>query len=152
MTKIEKPCVLVVDDNEATATLMRAVLQPHFSVEIASDGHDAVEKLRTNQYAATLLDLRMPAGDGFSVLDFLKASRPDALRTILVVTALLGKQDIARVRTYDVAGIIPKPFEIEELLAAVLRCTGHDGGPKTPRLFCAPAILLLADLLREKLL
>jgi CheY-like chemotaxis protein len=152
MAKTEKPCVLVVDDNEATATLLRAVLQPHFTIDIAMDGDVALEKLRTNEYAATLLDLRMPTVDGFSVLEFLKSSRPQSLRTVLVVTAMLGKQELARVRTYDVAGIIAKPFEIDALLAAVQQCVGEERGPTLPNVFCAPAILLLADLLRQRLM
>ena len=152
MSKLEKPSVLVVDDNEATSTLLRALLQPHFVVEIAADGNEAIDKLRVQKYAATLLDLRMPQSDGFSVLDFLKSTRPEALKSVLVVTASLSKNELARVQTYDVCGIVPKPFEIETLLSAVKSCVGSEDGPGFAQVFCAPAILLLADLLRQKLL
>lgn len=149
LQQMEKSSVLVVDDNEATSTLMRALLAPHFAVEFATDGNEAIEKLRVKNYAATLLDLRMPQGDGFAVLDFLKSTRPEALRSVIVVTALLTKHEIARVRTYDVAGIVAKPFEIEVLLSAVKACAGMDDGPGFRNMLYGPAIFLLADFLRR---
>lgn len=152
MSKIEKPSVLVVDDDDATATLLRALLQPHFAIEIAADGNEAIEKLRVKQYAATLLDLRMPHRDGFAVLDFFKSARPESLKSVLVVTALLTTQDIARVKAYGVHGIVAKPFEIDSLLAAVKSCVDSEDGPGLARVFCTPAILFLADLLRQKLM
>src|SRR5436305_15286258 len=99
MSNAEKRSVLLVEDNEATGTLITAILQRDFHVDTAIDGMDAIERLRTNQYASILLDLRMPQYDGFAVLDFLKANAPDMLRSVLVVTALLTKTETDRAKS-----------------------------------------------------
>lgn len=152
MSKTEKPWILLVDDNEATCTLMTALLQREFGIEAASDGLEAVEKLRTKQYRAILLDLRMPQYDGFSVLEFLRQNQPDMLKRVLIVTALLGREEIARARSYNVCGVIAKPFEIETLLSAVKQCTGSPDPAPLGGVFCTPVIILIADLLQKKLL
>lgn len=152
MANSEKPFVLLVDDNRATCTLITAILQRDFVVEVASDGRLAIEKLRTKQYAVILLDLRMPQYDGFSVLDFLKTNNPEALRSVLVVTALLSREEMDRARSYNICDIIAKPFDIEVLLSAVKACVGDIDGPRLGGVFCSPVIILLADLLRQRLM
>lgn len=149
MDKSEKPLILLVDDNEPTCTLMTALLQKDFAVETASDGMEAIEKLRTSSYGAIILDLLMPHLDGYGVLDFLKDNNPDLLRRVLVVTAALSSSDMKRVRDYDVCALIAKPFEVETFLNAVRQCTGETS-PSRGAFLSSGVILLLADLLRQR--
>lgn len=151
MSKVEKPHILVVDDNVETCTLMRALLQRDFTVEVSNDGSEAIERLRTNRFSAVLLDLRMPQYDGFAVLDFLRDTHPELLQRVIVVTALLTARELQRARGYNVCAIVPKPFDVDALLAAVKQCAGTDG-PTLRGVFCSPVIILLADLLRQKLM
>jgi CheY-like chemotaxis protein len=144
---VEKPFVLVVDDNEATCTLITALLDRDFEIETAADGDDAIDQLRTKNYAAILLDLRIPRVDGFAVLDFVRDQKPDDLRRILVLTAALTKAEIARVKSYKICGIVAKPFEVETLLAAVKQCVDPDA-PPSGRFIASGVILLLAEVLR----
>jgi CheY-like chemotaxis protein len=152
MSKIEKPSVLLVDDNEATCTLVTALLRRDFHVEIASDGAEAIENLKIRQYAAVLLDLRMPNVDGFGVLDHLKAHTPQMLRHVVILTASLTSAEISRARAYDIYCVVSKPFEVEALLAAVKQCAADEEGTSLGNVFATggPVILLLADLLRQK--
>lgn len=146
---MEKPFVLLADDNEATCTLITALLQREFAVEVASDGAEAIEKLKGRQYAAVLLDLLMPGVDGYGVLDYLREERPDMLRRVLVVTASLSAREMERVRGYNVCGVIGKPFEVETLFSAVQQCAGT--GTTQPFLrgpiVSSGMILLLAEML-----
>jgi CheY-like chemotaxis protein len=147
---LDKPFVLLAEDNEATCTLMTALLQGEFTVEIARDGGEAIEKLRNHRYSAILLDLRMPVVDGYAVLDFLRAERPDLLSTVLVVTAALAARELTSVRSYEVCGIIPKPFEIDALLTAVRECAGTNGmRPYRSPMVSGGMLLLLAEVLRR---
>ena len=152
MTNAEKRAVLLVDDNEATRTLITAILQRDFQVDTALDGMDGIEKLKTNQYATVLLDLRMPQYDGFSVLDFLKANNPEVLPKVIVVTALLAQKETDRAKTYGICDIIYKPFDVDTFLDKVKKCAGEFGTRGTS-VFCSstPMILLIADLLRQKM-
>jgi CheY-like chemotaxis protein len=140
---VDKPFVLLADDNEATCTLMTALLRSEYDIETAGDGGEAIEKLKNRQYAAILLDLRMPGVDGYAVLDFLRAERPDLLAHVLVVTASVGAKEMERVRAYDICGIIAKPFEVETLFNAVRDCTGGDGPTHLRATMLSSGVLLL---------
>ena len=149
MSSVEKPFVLLIDDNEATCTLITAVLHRDFAIDVAGDGNEAIEKLRTNHYAAIILDLRMPQADGFSVLEFLKEHDPRTLRSVLVVTAALTATEMARTKTFDVCSIISKPFDVEALLEAVKQCASPGEGNPIGNVLSSGVILLLADLIRQ---
>ena len=140
---MEKPFVLLADDNEATCTLIRALLRPYYAVDVAMDGSEAIEKLKARQYSAIVLDLLMPVTDGYAVLDFLRHEQPDLLKTVLVITAAISPRELARVETYPIAGLIRKPFDIDALLVAVRRIAGGS-------LLTSGVLLLLADFLRQR--
>lgn len=148
---MEKPLVLIADDNDATCALVTAILRREFDVEVAGDGSEAIEKLRVRQYASILLDLRMPHVDGFTVLQCLADERPELLQRVIVLTAAVTKSELERVRTFPICDIIRKPFEVETLLEAVKHCAtrGNHALPRGP-LLSSGVILLLADLLRQR--
>src|ERR1043166_4853729 len=152
MSNAEKRSVLLVDDNEATRTLITAILQRDFDVHTAMDGMEAIERLRTSQFATIVLDLRMPQYDGFSVLDFLKANSPELLRNVLIVTAVLSQKDTDRAKSYGVCYFIFKPFDVDALLEKVKNCAGEfdSRGRGTSVFASTPMILLIADLLRNR--
>lgn len=149
MSRAEKPFVLLVDDNEATCTLLAAILHREFAVDTVSDGVAAMEKLRTNSYAAVLLDLRMPHADGYEVLEFLRKTQPAALRRVLVVSAALTERERERLNQYEICGVISKPFEVDVLLGAVKGCAGSNGH-QLGSVFSSSMILLLADFFRQR--
>lgn len=148
---VEKPLVLLADDNEATCTLITALLQNEFSVEIASNGNEAIEKLKGRQFAAILLDLLMPIADGYAVLDFLSRERPQALSRVLVVTASLSAREMQRVRTYSIKGVIAKPFEVDALYGAVRDCAHQDSSHsmRGPLLASGMILMLAAELVKR---
>ena len=148
---MEKPLVLVVDDNEATCTLITALLHRDFVVETANDGMSAIAKLKSRQYSAILLDLLMPRVDGYAVLDFLRAERPDFLDRTIVVTASLAAKEMQRVRKYEIREVMAKPFEVDVLQSLVRQCAAERDRPGAGAAFTATGmILLLADLLRQR--
>lgn len=145
--------MLIVEDNEATSALVAAVLHRDFSTESAADGIEAIEKLKTRSYAAVVLDLRMPGSDGFDVLDFLRASSPDVLPRVVIMTASVARRDMERLRDYPVGATVTKPFEVDALLETVKRCAGEWDGPALgPVIYSSTGvILLIADLLRSQI-
>ena len=62
--------VLIVDDAELNRELLCDILKGDYAVETASDGEEALGKLKKyeKETAAILLDLRMPKIDGFTVI------------------------------------------------------------------------------------
>jgi len=154
MSRVEKPYVLLADDNEATCTLITALLHRDFNVDVAADGQEAIDRLRMRRYAALLLDLRMPRVDGFAVLEHLNEHQPKMLPNVLVVTAALAPRDLQRASSYGICGIVSKPFEIEALVAAVKECVLPEEGSALGPVLCSggTVIWLLADLLRTRLM
>lgn len=147
---MDKPFVLVADDNEGTCTLIAALLQHEFTVDLARDGTEALEKIASRRYAAIILDLLMPHVDGFAVLDHLGTNNPEQLACVVIVTAAVSEKQRQRVSGYPIHAVISKPFEIDQLLEAVRKAAKHP----EPRFPAAPLIsgsvlLLLADLLRH---
>jgi len=147
---MEKPYVLLVDDNEATLTLVTAILQRDFAVDIATDGAEAIEKLKVKTYAAILLDLRMPTVDGYGVLEHLQSTRPESIANVIIVTASLSKREMERVKQYPVCAIVAKPFEIEALLGVVRQCAAPERPYMRGNILSGSMIFLLADLLRQR--
>ena len=147
---MDKPVVLLADDNEATCTLITALLHKDFVVDVANDGMQAIEKLKSRQYSAILLDLLMPDTDGYAVLDFLARERPADVRRVLVVTASLSPRELQRVHAYDIRDLIRKPFEVDALLEAVRDCAGEDDNGRSGLgpLLSGGMLMFLADLLR----
>lgn len=148
----QRHTVLLIDDNEATCVLIHAILQSEFTCDQAADGAEAVEKLKTNRYAAILLDLKMPHLDGFGVLTFLRDNFPDRLGSVLIVTAALMAKELKAVEEFKVCGVIRKPFHVEELLESVKKCvSGSDDRATGGAFYRSSAVLLfLADLLQSR--
>ena len=153
MSRVEKPYVLLADDNEATCTLITALLHRDFNVDAVSDGQQAIDRLRTRRYAVLILDLRMPHSDGFAVLDHLNEHQPKMLANVLVVTAALSPRELQRAGSYGICGIVAKPFEIDALVAAVKECASPEDGSAIGPVLCSSGVIwLLADLLRTRLM
>ncbi|HET7433104.1 MAG TPA: response regulator [Thermoanaerobaculia bacterium] len=147
---MEKPFVLLADDNDATCTLITALLDREFRIEIARDGSEAIEQLRTRQFAAVLLDLRMPIVDGFSVLDFVATNRPEMMNRMIVLTAALSSGEMERVHHFPIFTVVRKPFEVDHLLTAVRRCASHGDHPMSSPFVSTSLLLLVAELMRHR--
>lgn len=108
--------VLVVDDDRAIReSLARALELDGYEVELASDGAVALAAIRERRPDVAVLDVMMPNIDGLTVCRVLRAER-DRL-PILMLTARTETPD--RVAGLDAGAddYLPKPFELDELLA-----------------------------------
>lgn len=124
--------VLVVDDDDAIRKMVERVLRrEHFEVESARDGFEAIEKLSNSDYGTVLLDLMMPRVDGHGVLRFLESHRPASAPRVIVMTAnIQGAAETSNAPA--VCHVIPKPFDIRQLISHVRECDGSsDGGEVT---------------------
>ncbi|MCB1002282.1 MAG: response regulator transcription factor [Acidimicrobiales bacterium] len=108
--------VLVVDDDRAIReSLARALELDGYDVELAADGAAALAAIRERRPDVAVLDVMMPNIDGLTVCRVLRAER-DRL-PVLMLTARTETQD--RVAGLDAGAddYLPKPFELDELLA-----------------------------------
>jgi CheY-like chemotaxis protein len=110
--------ILVVDDNEALRENLAEALQLEgYDVAVASDGHDALERLGQDaSFAAVLLDLSMPGMDGRELLRHIRGDPRLASLRVVLTTGHSGP----RARTGVPAdAFLAKPFGVRELIAAL---------------------------------
>jgi two-component system KDP operon response regulator KdpE len=115
--------VLVVDDEVDMRRVLRAGLgYRDFEVRAVATGEEALELADAWRPDVVLLDLGLPAMDGFEVLA--KLRRREARAAILVVSVMPAEQDKVHALDLGADDYLVKPFGMEELLArirAVLR-------------------------------
>lgn len=112
--------VLVVDDEEAIRETLRLALEGEgYRVVEAREGAEALRRAAQAQLDVILLDMRMPGMDGWA---FVHEYRRRAGRGAPIV-CMTAAWD-ADWRAWDVAadGVLPKPFELDELLQVVAWC------------------------------
>src|SRR5919199_6456934 len=109
--------LLVEDDPAMVRALSRGLRAQGYAVDVASDGDDALEQAAVSEYDAIILDLMLPARDGFEVCRGIRAS--GSWVPILMLTARAAVGD--RIRGLDAGAddYLPKPFDFGELLARV---------------------------------
>jgi two-component system, chemotaxis family, chemotaxis protein CheY len=117
--------VLVVDDDEAIREWVAIILADEgYTVETAGDGDEALDRVEAKSPALILLDIRMPRMNG---LEFAAAYRelPGPHAPIVVMTA--GRDAQQRAREVGADGYLAKPFDLDDVVAAVSTRLGRRG-------------------------
>src|SRR3981189_2106611 len=113
MTKV----LLIEDDSETAEEITAELVDRGFEVEWSASGIDGLDKARSSQPDAMIVDRLLPGMDGLTVIE---ALRKDQVRTPVLVLSALGAVD-DRVRGLRMGGddYLTKPFAIVELVARV---------------------------------
>src|SRR5687768_11281371 len=109
-----KPRVLLLDDDLSMQKLMRVLLQrAGYRVDVVNKGREAIEAMEKKDYSVVLLDLMMPTEGGMTVIRHFRERDPEKLKRVIVVTA--SSDSIVKSVAADVADVVRKPFEADEL-------------------------------------
>ena len=112
--------VLVVDDDTTNLMVVEKMLKTYgCTVETATSGKEALDKVRKKLPDVILLDIMMPGMDGFEVCERLKGSEVTRLVPIIIVTALQEKKDKIKGIQCGCDDFISKPIDRLELAARV---------------------------------
>lgn len=123
--------ILLVEDDQQTAEAVSASLtSAGYVVDHEADGEEAWFKGDTEPYAAIILDLGLPGMDGLSVLR--KWRQAGQTFPVLILTARGDWNE--RVEGIDAGAddYLPKPFQIQELLARLRAIVRRSAGQATP--------------------
>lgn len=108
--------VLLAEDQPKMAQHIRLGLSAEgYAVDVASDGDEALWLAKENPYDALVLDVMMPARDGFSVVRQLR--RRQINTPVIFLTARGDVEDKVRGLDAGADDYLTKPFSISELLA-----------------------------------
>jgi DNA-binding NtrC family response regulator len=116
--------VLVVDDDRS----MRAALEARFllldwRVETASSAAEALGKFRRQKHALIVSDIRMPGGDGFSVLREARSLAPQT--AVILLTAFASVPEAVSAIKDGACEYLVKPVSFEQLEQAASRVLSH---------------------------
>jgi two-component system response regulator AtoC len=113
-----KLTVLVVDDEVLIRKSLSKVLRARgYAVEQAGTGAEGLEKARALRPQVMILDMRLPDGDGLSVLRQVRGS--DALLQVIVITAYGDVQSAVEAMKLGACDFLRKPYEMEDIVLAV---------------------------------
>ena len=116
--------VLIADPNREFQQMMTALLSKERDMEaadVASDGLEALAKVKTLRPDVVLLDLVQPRLDGLGVLRRLAAQENAPL--VLVLTGFVNAHVIAECSELGAAYFMPKPCDTAELIQRLRKCT-----------------------------
>src|SRR5213594_1314344 len=112
--------ILVIEDDPVARADVQARLKAQgYTVALAADAASALTVVNRERPDLILLDLGLPAGDGFLVLERLRKIEALAAIPVLVVTGRSDAETRKRVAGLGVAPVLTKPVDTEALLAAI---------------------------------
>jgi CheY-like chemotaxis protein len=112
--------ILVVDDDVEMAMIIKESLeQQGFTVLMAHDGLQAVEKTKHNKIDLILLDVRMPFFSGFWFCDAFKQREQTRDIPIVMISGIMDDENMQKARDLGAAACLRKPFKPSELVQVV---------------------------------
>ncbi len=107
--------LVVEDDREAAAYLVKGLTESGHRVDLAGDGRQGLARARSDRFDAMVIDRMLPELDGLSIIAALRAAH-DAT-PVLVLSALGDVEDRVVGLRAGCDDYLPKPFAFSELLA-----------------------------------
>jgi two-component system response regulator AtoC len=108
--------ILVVDDEALVRDIIKKGLSQMggFSVEVAQNGPEAIEKIEKDVFDLVLTDLKMPGMDGLELLKNIKGTRPEVM--VILMTAYGSIETAVEAMRIGANDYITKPIDLNELL------------------------------------
>ena len=119
-TESQEYRVLVVDDERDIRDGSERILtRKGYKVTTASNGEEALERVKETEFAIVLLDLKMPGMDGLEVLRLIRESHPETL--VIVITGYATIETAIEAMKRGAYDFMPKPFKPDQLRIVVDR-------------------------------
>lgn len=116
--------ILIVDDNPNMSTLLSDILEIFdFKGFYASDGNEALEKLRKGRYDMVFTDLRMPKMGGMDLLKTIKSEHPGV--PVVVVTGYPAADTRDEALSEKADGFLSKPFRVNDIQTLLTSLLGQ---------------------------
>ena len=137
--------LLVEDDADTRAGMTLRLRSWGYDVTQAADGQSAITLAQKRRPDLVLLDLGLPAGDGFTVLQRLSRLANTAGVPVVVLTARAAESDHERARSLGAAAVLVKPADNDALLALIRQHVPPESTPHAEGAAAAPKRILLIE-------
>jgi DNA-binding response OmpR family regulator len=121
----QKKILIVDDDPDVRLGLHVRLRANHYHVIFACDGMASIAEARKHMPDLIILDLGLPAGDGFSVMERLKANDSLSLIPVIVVSARDLNTNMERALKAGAKAFLQKPVDNAQLLAVIRKVLGE---------------------------
>lgn len=130
-SSLDSPRILVVEDEPDIAQLLALMLtRAGFSVDVAANGAEALERLGKERYAAMTLDLMLPDLSGMEIIRRVRQQNATSELPIVVVSAKMEEGRLAISGDFSGIDWLAKPVDEGRLLASVERSLAAHSGPR----------------------
>jgi len=114
----KKPRLLIVEDEEPIRVGLTDLFIYHgFEVESAATGPEGLARGLTGTFDLILLDVMLPALDGFEICDRIRSADPE--QPVILLTARTTDEDIVQGLRLGADDYVTKPFSVTELVLRV---------------------------------
>jgi two-component system cell cycle response regulator len=127
-----KAKILIVDDDaDLRQGLNRRLRASNYDTAFAVDAVQAVSVARREKPDLVLLDIGLPGGDGFVVIERMRTNAELGFVPVIIIT---GRDLTARERSLQSGAVafFQKPVDNDELLAAIRQALGETSPPGSP--------------------
>ena len=115
-----RPAILLVDDDPDISTALHDLLEHDgFLVTAVSTCYDVLAQVKIAKFAAVLLDIGLPDGDGLSVLETLQTLVPSL--PVIILTAFTSQDHRAKSLSRGAFCYLTKPYNRDELRTVLRR-------------------------------
>jgi DNA-binding response OmpR family regulator len=121
----EKTILIVDDDPDVRLGLHVRLKANHYDVIFAADGMASIAQARKHMPDLIILDLGLPAGNGFSVMERLKANDSLSLIPVIVVSASDVIANMDRALKAGAKAFLQKPVDNARLLSVIRKVLGE---------------------------
>ncbi|MCW8931142.1 MAG: response regulator [Gammaproteobacteria bacterium] len=112
--------LLLVEDNVINQEVATAILQDtRMSIDIANNGFEAVEKVKSNQYDLILMDVQMPGMDGLEATTIIRQNKANAELPIIAMTAHALQKHREQFIATGMNDFIAKPIVIDHFFSTL---------------------------------
>jgi DNA-binding response OmpR family regulator len=122
---MNKKILIIEDDPDVRLGYHVRLKANNYDTFFAVDGISSLAEARKHQPDLIILDLGLPAGDGFVVMERLKTNPHLAVIPIIVVSARDPFASKERALRAGAKAFLQKPVDNDELLAVIRQCLGE---------------------------
>jgi CheY-like chemotaxis protein len=107
--------VLVAEDDSINQLIAKHLLTAmEATVDVASDGLEAIEKVKTNEYALVLMDIQMPEMNGMEVTEHIRKELKKDIPIIAMTASAMPGEDKKCLQS-GMNAYLGKPFTLKKL-------------------------------------
>ncbi|MEP7335107.1 MAG: response regulator [Actinomycetota bacterium] len=119
MATAQRKILIVEDDADIRGLLTLRLRQRSYDTSVATDGMTALVVARREQPDLVVLDLGLPAGDGFSVMERMRAITTLTDVPVVVITARDAATNREKAEAFGAAAFVEKPIDFDQLLETI---------------------------------